>query len=240
MSDFLRTYVFKTEESDRIRRKALQENFLQQILRKEAGADEGETIRVKKEAKGKPYCADYPDLHFNMSDSGSYTVLAVSSRRVGADVERVRTRPAEALLQRWFLPEEKPPAGAFAVTVPAATSTDVSPSTHPAVPPGTSSADFIYLWTCKESLLKYIGCGLDAEMKQHPVRWRTDPISKKPIPYAFFEGEELAFSSFLLQQPEGDFILTLCHSRNLPGRVACPAVTGKVSISLLFPEGTVR
>ena len=195
MKGFLHLYVFETDEPVRSRRKALQESLLQEVLRREAGVDA--PIRLEKEARGKPYCADFPDLHFNMSDSGPYTMIAVSDRRVGADVEHIRTRPAAALFQRWFLPEEKPPTALFAEQ--------------------ETPADFIYLWTCKESLLKYIGCGLGAEMKQHSVLWRTDPISGKPTPYAFFKGEELAFCSFWMQQ--AGYILTLC---------------------LLFPTGTGR
>ena len=214
MKGFLHLYVFETDEPVRSRRKALQESLLQEVLRQEAGVDA--PIRLEKEARGKPYCADFPDLHFNMSDSGPYTMIAVSDRRVGADVEHIRTRPASALFQRWFLPEEKPPTPLFAE--------------H------ETPADFIYLWTCKESLLKYIGCGLGAEMKQHPVLWRPDPISGKPTPYAFFKGEELAFSSFWMQQ--AGYILTLCHPKSLCGKITLAA--GLPEITCLFPTGTGR
>ncbi|MDE5608868.1 MAG: hypothetical protein K2I66_00615, partial [Bacteroidales bacterium] len=88
MKGFLHMYVFETDEPIRTRRKALQENLLQEVLKREAGVDA--PIRLEKEARGKPYCADYPDLHFNMSDSGPYTMIAVSGRRVGADVEHIR------------------------------------------------------------------------------------------------------------------------------------------------------
>ena len=81
VSDFLHMYVFETDEPVRSRRKALQENLLQEVLKREAGVDA--PIRLEKEARGKPYCADYPDLHFNMSDSGPYTMIAVSGRGGG-------------------------------------------------------------------------------------------------------------------------------------------------------------
>lgn len=226
MSDFLRTYVFETDEPLRSRRKALQESLLQQVLHREAGVDGMVPIRLEKEARGKPYCADFLNLHFNMSDSGPYTVIAVSDRRVGADVEHIRPRPAAALFQRWFLPEEKPPTPLFAEW-------DAAP-TMPR-PEALPAADFIYLWTCKESLLKYIGCGLGAEMKQHPVLWRTDPISEKPTPYALFEGEELAFSSFWMRR--SGYIITLCHPKSLYGKVSIPAGP---DITCLFPTGTGR
>ncbi|MDE7338855.1 MAG: hypothetical protein K2M92_06140, partial [Bacteroidales bacterium] len=57
---------------------------MQEVLRREADVDA--PIRLEKEARGKPYCADFPDLHFNMSDSGPYTMIAVSDRRVGEGV----------------------------------------------------------------------------------------------------------------------------------------------------------
>ncbi|MDE6630228.1 MAG: 4'-phosphopantetheinyl transferase superfamily protein [Bacteroidales bacterium] len=214
MKGFLHLYVFETDEPVRSRRKALQENLLQEVLRREAGVDA--PIRLEKEARGKPYCADFPDLHFNMSDSGPYTMIAVSDRRVGADVEQIPPRPAPALEQRRFIPPEKPPPPLFAEQ--------------------ETPADFIYLWTCKESLLKYIGCGLGAEMKQHPVLWHTDPISGKPTPYALFGGEELAFSSFWMQQ--AGYILTLCHPKSLCGKITLTA--GFPEITCLFPTGTGR
>lgn len=239
MSHFLHLYVFETDSPVRAHRKAIQDSLLQQVLRKEAGVGEDVMIRLEKEARGKPYCADYPDLHFNMSDSGPYTMIAVSDRRVGADVEHIRPRPGAALFQRWFLPEEKPPTPLFdelsqhlSEAKPGMPQSEANFDDGKPLP----AADFIYLWTCKESLLKYIGCGLGAEMKQHPVLWRTDPISEKPTPYALFGGEELAFSSFWMQR--AGYILTLCHPTQLTGKVSLTA--GPPEITCLFPTETGR
>lgn len=37
---------------------------------------------------GKPYLADYPEFHFNISHSGQFAVCAVSEREVGIDIQK--------------------------------------------------------------------------------------------------------------------------------------------------------
>ena len=53
---------------------------------------------------GKPELAGNPDLHFNLSHSGTWAVCAVSGMPVGVDVE---TKPCSMeLAKRYFLPQE--------------------------------------------------------------------------------------------------------------------------------------
>ena len=47
-------------------------------------------FRYGKGQHGKPYLLDYPRLHFNLSHSGEYAVLAVSNQEVGADIQQKR------------------------------------------------------------------------------------------------------------------------------------------------------
>ena len=104
---------------------------------RELGAGEPE---IAYGEQGKPYLADLPDVHFNISHSGEYAVCAVSSAPVGCDIERIGSfRPRVA--ERFFAPEEY---------VALASLTD-----------GTSQAEmFFRFWTLKESFLKCVGCGI--------------------------------------------------------------------------------
>ena len=87
---------------------------------------------VESGPQGKPYLPEHPEVHFNLSHSGRWVVLAIGDRKVGVDVEQT-DRPVDcaALSKRHFTPEEQE---------------------HP--------DDFFAIWTAKESYLKYLGVGL--------------------------------------------------------------------------------
>ena len=201
MEKNVRIYLTWHEKITRAQRKEHQEKFVRKIIAEETGIAP-ERIRIGKTGKGKPFLPEMPHLHFNLSDSGPYTALCCASSPVGIDLERIAERPARNLLDRWFREEEKKLAQATAFP--------------------NLSTGFIYLWTCKESLLKNLGCGLCASMKDHPVKWRVRPDGK-PQAFAVENGSELSFTSFLVTQgnriaefsPEtaaiGDYILTVCH-----------------------------
>lgn len=106
---------------------------------------------VRTGGHGKPsFGNDFP-LHFNLSHSGAGAALAVSDAPVGIDLEGHDGRRWEALSQRFFSPEEL----AYLNAQP------------PAARPGT----FILLWTCKESLYKYIGCGLSQGLSRYTLQF---------------------------------------------------------------------
>lgn len=48
------------------------------------------TVSIKNGPHGKPYLSDCPDIHFNLSHSGEYAVMALSDRNVGIDIEKLR------------------------------------------------------------------------------------------------------------------------------------------------------
>lgn len=110
--------------------------LLRHALR-EAGAGEPELAYGEH---GKPYLADLPGVHFNVSHSGTYAVCAVSSAPVGCDIERIRPVP-ERVAERCFAPGE---IGALN-----------------ALPEGEERTElFFRFWTLKESFLKCLGRGL--------------------------------------------------------------------------------
>ncbi|MGN0968993.1 MAG: 4'-phosphopantetheinyl transferase family protein [Oscillospiraceae bacterium] len=88
---------------------------------------------------GKPVFPNYPDLHFNLSHSGTLALCALSDRPVGADLEVIRPRSAK---------------------LPAYVYKGAEYDRFLAL--GGDWNAFYTLWTEKESILKYTGEGLKA------------------------------------------------------------------------------
>ena len=86
---------------------------------------------------GKPYLANCPDVHFNISHSGQYAVCAVSDKPVGIDIQKIseyNTAVAKRVCSAKELKHIE-------------TSTD-------------KSSEFIKLWTQKEAVIKMYGTGI--------------------------------------------------------------------------------
>ena len=92
---------------------------------------------VERLERGKPWFPARPDLRFNLSHSGPYSLCAVGEREVGVDIEAVRPR-APGLAPRALSDGEY----------------------HWYEARGGRLEDFYTLWTRKESLAKYTGEGI--------------------------------------------------------------------------------
>ena len=111
---------------------------------------------------GKPGLDGKPDLHFNLSHSGTWAVCAVSDRPVGVDVE---AKPCSMeLAKKQFLPrelEQLPEDG------------------------------LIRLWTAKEAFSKAIGRGLTVRLDSFEVCLHADGAELRqdlsPLPYRLHE-----------------------------------------------------
>ncbi|MDR2658433.1 MAG: 4'-phosphopantetheinyl transferase superfamily protein [Spirochaetaceae bacterium] len=120
----IRSYRFK---DDRKRSFAV-ELLLEEVLGKDAA------FRVCQYDTGKPYIEDGPS--FSVSHSGDWVVLAVCSKPVGIDIERINTsRDTDGIARRVFHPDERAQA------------------------PGDIKM-FYKIWTAKESYIKMLGNGL--------------------------------------------------------------------------------
>lgn len=98
-----------------------------------------------KPALVNPDCA--ASIHFNLSHSGRYIVIALSKQPIGVDVELVENDfTFRGLLPHYFSPTE-----AHYITT--------SPSPVNA---------FFRAWTCKEALGKGLGSGISENMQQLP------------------------------------------------------------------------
>ena len=98
---------------------------------------------------GKPYVVD-GSLHFNLSHSGDYALIAVSpDADVGVDIEQHRERVSwREIGARFFTPRE--------------------------IEAMQSPADFFRFWTIKEAVLKASGSGLGGGLAN--VECLTNPV----------------------------------------------------------------
>lgn len=100
------------------------------------GGPEG--VRFGYKPDGKPEVAGGPE--FNLSHTDGVGMIAVAAGPVGIDVETGRDGPtADALVERFFAPAER--------------------EQYRALPAGLRAEAFLRGWTCKEALLKAVGCG---------------------------------------------------------------------------------
>lgn len=121
-----------------------------------------QALELQRRPQGKPVLSKRhgTDLHFNLSHSGNWLLLAFArGREVGVDIEVHRPADAVALAKRFFCPGE-------AARIEAQS------------PGAQRQAQFFALWTAKEALAKAIGTGIAGTLNRFElsvegarVRW---------------------------------------------------------------------
>lgn len=96
-------------------------------------------IRTEKGAHGKPYLADYPHIHFNLSHCRGLVLCGVSDMPIGVDAELIREYNGRAA-NRVCSESERA-------------------QIH-------SDEDFFRFWTLKEALVKNLGTGLSSDLSK--------------------------------------------------------------------------
>ncbi len=109
-------------------------------LREEYGITQPPILAYEED--GKPFLADYPNIHFNVSHCPVAAICAVAPHPVGIDIERIR--PYNESVVRYTMNDEE--------------LRQIEASSRPDVA-------FIRLWTMKEALLKLSGSGIRKDMK---------------------------------------------------------------------------
>ncbi len=127
-------------EADR-HRGALAYQLYEELMQQVAGADPEEPWAYTPH--GKPYLAKQPHLHFNISHCEAVVACALSDRPVGIDVESVGDTLDEELMRHVCHESE---------------------CEHILAAESPRHA-FTALWTRKESYVKYLGTGLDDDLK---------------------------------------------------------------------------
>lgn len=97
------------------------------------------SAQIQKGERGKPYLPDFPQIHFNISHSGSAAVCALGNQPLGIDVEQLRPARLGAV-RRMLTDEEK--------------------RRLDACPEQDRDLEFFRIWTLKESYAKALGIGL--------------------------------------------------------------------------------
>ena len=123
---------------------------LREILGSCTGQD-AKSLVIGVAEKGKPYLAEYPHIHFNLSHSGSFAMLAVAlDREVGVDIECIKPqRSTDSIAERFFAPAEV---------------RDLL-----ATPEDRRVAAFFACWSRKEAYIKARGLGLGIPLDSFQV-----------------------------------------------------------------------
>lgn len=100
---------------------------------------------------GKPIITDLPSLHFNVSHSGNWVVLAIDNYDVGIDIEKIEDIDM-SIAENYFYCSEY---------------TDIVHSENP-------KCTFFEYWTLKESYIKHVGKGLSIPLNSFCIKKNPD------------------------------------------------------------------
>ncbi|EIC28671.1 MULTISPECIES: 4'-phosphopantetheinyl transferase family protein [Methylomicrobium] len=120
-------------------------------------------LRFSRNAHGKPFLADFPDVAFNLSHTADRLAIAVVRRcRLGIDIETCKPRTnLSALAAKCFGAEEM--------------------AYWQSLPETERLAAFYYFWTRKEAFVKAVGQGISLGL-QHCVINPAHPTGMLHIP----------------------------------------------------------
>jgi len=135
-----------------MQRKVLGEMLLRAIIFRDYSINSNEII-IGYTEKEKPFFSSHPNIHFNISHSGHWVIIAFSDDEVGVDVENVRKINLN-IARRFFSDQECQHLFSLAVE---------------------KQFDYFFdLWTLKESFLKALGTGLTKPLKSFTVHHASD------------------------------------------------------------------
>ena len=105
--------------------------------------------------RGKPFLANYPNIHFNISHCNEAVICAIDNHPIGVDIESIRAYDEE-LVQYTMNPDEQK---------------QIRRAKHPEI-------EFTSLWTMKEAVLKRSGEGISNNLHEvlTDCKWRLSTI----------------------------------------------------------------
>lgn len=126
---------------------------------------------VKYQEKGKPFLADRPDIHFNLSHSGSYVCCAAGDEPVGVDMEK-KTDMKEKIARRFFTQEDN--------------------RRLLEAKPEEKKDLFFRMWSIKESYIKFTGQGMTKGLSGFEIDWKINAVYEKEDtqPAAYFSEKD--------------------------------------------------
>lgn len=158
---FLLSFV-SDEKKERILRNRIQQNadnmligeILARFMIKKTFGVSVEEQSFCLDKHGKPFLAEHPDIHFNISHSGEYVACGVSNRPIGIDIQKIGLYKPD-LAQKVCTENEL--AGIESTS--------------------NKASEFTRLWTQKEAVLKMNGTGIRGDIKNCLENFNVD--SKK-------------------------------------------------------------
>ncbi len=117
------------------------------------------SLELARREEGKPYLANCPSpIYFNLSHSGNFAVLAVSTQgEIGIDIETIRPRNFLAIAERYFHADE------FKQLL--------------ATPEAEREPLFFKIWTLKEAFFKATGGGISTGLDKVVFSFRNSTIT---------------------------------------------------------------
>ena len=103
-------------------------------------------LKIDYARNEKPYLPQYPGVHFNISHSGDYVVVAISCHPVGIDIQQ-RRELSDALMEKYFTEKER-----------------------------NSGYEPFELFSGKESYIKFTGEGMSRSFCDFAVNFKTRTV----------------------------------------------------------------
>jgi 4'-phosphopantetheinyl transferase len=151
-------------------------------------------IRYYENEYGKPFVEGRGAIHFNLSHSGSWVVMALDSQPLGIDVEQVKEVDLNIAEKYFSLKEREYLFGLEEVC---------------------REGSFYDLWTLKEAYIKAVGKGLQIPLDSFSV------IPASNGEFMFFEGDRISEKyQFKQYTIDNGYRLSVCSlNRNFPGNI---------------------
>ena len=159
---------------------------------KQMGIRETEAV-LEYRNNGKPCLKDYPEIHFNLSHSGTMAMAVFADVETGCDIEQTG-RGREQVARRFFTPREQEYLD------------------HAGDESAWAEA-FCRIWTMKEAFLKVTGEGARIPLTDFCVHPEADPVT------VVWKGKEQPFDFYEI--PVTGYRCTLCMARR-SGKAAEP------------------
>ncbi len=115
------------------------------VIQEALGLSDPSMAKISYHEKGKPYFPNLP-YHLSVSTLKNITFLAISKKEIGIDAETQRKIHQGSIIHRFFSPEEQR-----------------------YLEGNPSLADFLSVWTAKESYVKYTGTGIDPSFSSSSI-----------------------------------------------------------------------
>ena len=140
-------------------------------------------VRYSELKNGKPFFADFSNIHFNASHSGDVCICTFSENNTGCDVERLsENKQLRQIAGRFFSEEEQKLLAEHSQNF---------------------TESFFRLWTLKESYLKFTGDGLSGLNS-------CEILFRKNVPFVFSKNKEqdIYFKEYRL----GEYFISVCSA----------------------------